>query len=99
MDDTRIAELTAEVLADLRSPQAPSPGSSSSLEARVAALEAAVHVLQHKRHLPVVLAATAAEPPVHPSLQRLALPGGGDRCVMEPDRPCVESGMCRSFGH
>jgi hypothetical protein len=99
VDDTRIAELTAEVLADLRTPPTPSPGSSSSLEARVAALEAAVHVLQHKRPLPVVLAATAAEPPVHPSLQRLALPGGGDRCVMEPDRPCVESGMCRSFGH
>jgi hypothetical protein len=99
VDDTRIAELTAEVLADLRSPQAPSSGSPSSLEARVAALEASVHVLQHQRHLPVVLAATAAEPPVHPSLQRLALPGGGDRCVMEPDRPCVESGMCRSFGH
>ena len=97
MDDTRITELTAEVLADLRAPQAlPAGTSPSSLEGRVAALEGAVHALQHAR--PVALAVTASRP-AHPSLQLLALAGGGDRCVMEPDKPCVESGMCRSFGH
>ena len=97
MDDTRIAELTALVLADLRAPQAlPAGSSGSSLEARVQALEAAVHALQHARPVAVAVAPTH---PAHPSLQLLALAGGGDRCVMEPDKPCVESGMCRSFGH
>lgn len=97
MDDARIAELTAEVLADLRAPQPlPAGSSGSGLEGRVAALEAAVHALQHARPIAVAM---AAAPPAHPSLQLLALPGGGDRCVMEPDKPCVESGMCRAFGH
>jgi hypothetical protein len=98
VDDTRIAELTAEVLADLRAPQAP-PGNSAStsLEGRVEVLEAAMHALQHKG--PAVVALAVAARPAHPSLQLVALPGGGDRCLMEPDKPCVESGMCRSFGH
>ena len=97
MDDTRIAELTAEVLADLRAPQAlPAGVSASSLEGRVQALEAAVHALQHARPVAVAVAASG---PVHPSLQLLPVASGGDRCVMEPDKPCVESGMCRSFGH
>ena len=97
MDDTRIAELAALVLADLRAPQAPQAMSSaSSLEGRVQALEAAVHVLQHARPVAV---AVAASRPTHPSLRLLALAGGGERCVMEPDKPCVESGMCRTFGH
>ena len=97
MDDTRIAELTAEVLADLRAPQStPAGASGSTLEGRVQALEAAVHALQHARPVAVALGASHA---AQPSLQLLALAGGGDRCVMEPDKPCVESGMCRSFGH
>ena len=97
MDDARIAELTALVLADLRAPHAPPGGpSSSSLEGRVQALEAAVHALQHARP---AAAAAGASHAAHPSLQLLALAGGGDRCVMEPDKPCVESGMCRTFGH
>jgi hypothetical protein len=29
----------------------------------------------------------------------LDVPGGGDRCVLEPDQPCTNSGTCRSFGH
>ena len=95
VDDTRIAELTAEVLADLRAPQG-SQTVAPRLEERVEALEAAVHALQQGR--PVAPAAGAARP-AHPSLQLLALAGGGERCVMEPDKPCVESGMCRSFGH
>ena len=98
MDDTRIAELTAEVLADLRTPPSPPAASSGAgLEGRVAALEEAMHALQHGG--PVVAAAVVAKHPPHPSLQLLALPGGGDRCLIEPDKPCVESGMCRAFGH
>ena len=97
MDDTRIAELTALVLADLRAPQAlPAGSSASSLEGRVQALEAAVHALQHARP---GAPAVAASRPAHPSLRLIALAGGGERCVMEPDKPCVESGMCRAFGH
>ena len=97
MDDTRIAELTALVLADLRAPQALAAGSfPSSLEGRVQALEAAVHALQHPRPL---AAGAAPSRPAHPSLRLIALQDGGERCVMEPDKPCVESGMCRTFGH
>jgi hypothetical protein len=98
VDDARIAELTAEVLADLRAPQAhPPTPSGPSLEGRVAALEAAVHALQHAS--PVAVAVAAAPPPAHPSLQLIAVPSGGDRCLIEPDKPCVESGMCRALGH
>lgn len=98
MDDAHIAELTAEVLADLRPAETtPAALSQASLEQRVEALEAAVQALQHKG--PTVVALAAAARPSHPSLQLIALPGGGERCVMEPDKPCVESGMCRSFGH
>jgi len=97
VDDTRIAELTAEVLADLRAPQAlAATPSGPGLEGRVATLEAAVHALQHASPVAV---AVAASRPAHPSLQLIALRSGGDRCVMEPDKPCVESGMCRAFGH
>jgi hypothetical protein len=110
VDDTRIAELTAEVLADLRTPAAPTTGTvgsgSSSLEARVESLEAALRALAPSA-VAAVAVATAA-PTVsthvssarsHPSLQLLPVPGGGDRCVLEPDKPCVSSGLCRTFGH
>jgi len=97
VDDTRIAELTAEVLAELRTPHGhDAVPADASLEGRVAALEAAVHALQHAS--PVAMA-VASSGPTHPSLQLVALPSGGARCVMEPDKPCVESGMCRTFGH
>ena len=91
MDDARIQALTAEVLADLRAPAAPGPaaGGAAALEARVAALETAL------RSLGVTPAASAP----HPSLQLLGPAGGGDRCVLEPDKPCVGSGQCRTFGH
>jgi hypothetical protein len=103
VDDARIAELTAEVLADLRTPtvRPQAPGTPSSLEARVAALENVVRTL-HQAPLagPIVVSvATAPERPSHPSLQLLGPAGGGDRCLLEPDKPCVGSGQCRTFGH
>jgi hypothetical protein len=99
MDDARIRQLTEEVLAALQSP-AGSEG-AGGLEARVAALERAVSRLQ-----PAPGAPAAAPPPAtvhvhaHPALQVIAsVPGGGERCVLEPDKPCVQSGACRSLGH
>jgi hypothetical protein len=95
MDDARIRQLTAEVLGELRRPA--EGAASPDLEARVAALEAAVARLQGAP-------APAARPPevhvhAHPALRVLAVPGGEGRCVLEPDKPCVESHACRTFGH
>jgi hypothetical protein len=93
VDDERIRQLTAEVMAVLRTPEAPATSPSGSLEARVAALERAV------RGAPAV-SVQVVETSVHPSQSLLgpsAPPGG--RCVMEPDKPCVQSGMCRTLGH
>jgi hypothetical protein len=98
MDDARIAALTAEVLADLRAPAAGATG-GSALEARVAALEDALASLRGTTVLEVKLAAPL---PVasHPSRQLLGPSGGaGGACVLEPDKPCVGSGQCRTFGH
>jgi hypothetical protein len=99
VDDARIAELTAEVLQDLRAPRsAGAPATAPSrLEARVAALEAALDAL--RASAPRTIAVTATTLPPHPSLQLLGPSGGGDRCVLEPDQPCVGSGQCRTFGH
>ena len=38
---------------------------------------------------------------LHPSLQLLSVPGGvvGAPCIIEPDKPCVGSLKCRTFGH
>ncbi len=101
MDDARIQALTAEVLADLRAPVGVSTaGVASALEARVAALEAAVREL---RGAPVVAAValtrTSGGASAHPSLQFLGPAAGGGACVLEPDKPCVGSGQCRTFGH
>jgi hypothetical protein len=104
MDDARIRQLAEEVLGALRAPAA-EPHRGGDLEARVAALEAEVSRLRQGRVLPV-----AAEPavhvhvsappaPEHPSHGRLGPGAGGERCVLEPDKPCVQSGQCRSFGH
>ena len=40
-------------------------------------------------------------PVLHPSLQLLSVSGGvvGQPCVIEPDKVCVGSLKCRSFGH
>ena len=99
MDDARIRQLTEEVLSQI-SGTGGAPA-AAGLESRVAALEAAVARLQSG-------AAGAAAPSparpagaVHPSLHvlRAAPSAPSDRCVLEPDKPCVQSGQCRSFGH
>jgi hypothetical protein len=38
---------------------------------------------------------------LHPSLELLSVPGGvvGSPCIIEPDKPCIGSLKCRSFGH
>jgi hypothetical protein len=97
MDDARIRDLTAEVLAALD--RNPDTRATESLEARVSALEAALARLT--AHAPAAPAAPAG-PPLrgHVSLTVLDLPStGGERCVLEPDRPCSHSGACRTFGH
>ena len=101
MDDARIRELTQEVLAKLRE----SPAHEvADLETRVARLEAAVRRLEAT---PVVAAAPAASTTVvvaqtttgHPSLQSFGPQPIGERCCLEPDKPCVGSGQCRAYGH
>lgn len=92
MDDARIAELRAEVLSQLR--RSPEPAPQGELESRVAALEAAVAELRHGGG-----ASVPAAPRAHPSLQVLHVSGGSGACVMEPDKPCVQSHACRTFGH
>jgi hypothetical protein len=94
MDDSRIEQIRREVLSALGG--SPAERATHDLESRVAALEAAVSDLRQG-------APTGAPPPVrglrHPSLQVLGPSGSGDRCVMEPDKPCVQSHACRTFGH
>jgi hypothetical protein len=94
MDDSRIDQLRREVLTQLGA--SPSERVAHDLESRVAALEAAVADLQGGN---VRLAPPAPRGHAHPSLQVLGPGGGGDRCVMEPDKPCVQSHACRTFGH
>jgi hypothetical protein len=97
MDDSRIAQLRAEVLGDLDASR-PASADAPGLEARVAALEAAVAALAGRGA--TALAAGPGRAAAHPSLQVLGPGGGsGDRCVMEPDKPCVQSHACRTFGH
>ena len=95
MDDNRIRELTEEVLSRLREGGGPA---SADLESRVTALEATVARLQLGPARPSA-APTAVHVHTHPSLQVLSVPAGTDRCVMEPDKPCVHSGACRVLGH
>jgi hypothetical protein len=96
MDDERIRALTAEVLQVLHGPGSERPA-YPGLEARVAALEAVVRTLVR----PAAVASTAVVLPiVHPSLGLVGPePEASGRCVMEPDKPCVQSGMCRALGH
>jgi hypothetical protein len=89
VDDERIKQLTAEVMQALT----PSSADTVDLETRVAALERAV-----RGHGPISVQAVVAS--VHPSQSLLGpSPPPGGRCVMEPDKPCVQSGMCRTLGH
>lgn len=50
---------------------------------------------------PVAGSTPPSSAPVHVSLQLLSVAGGvvGSPCVIEPDKPCVGSLRCRSFGH
>jgi hypothetical protein len=94
MDDSRIEQLRREVLTQLGA--SPSERAAHDLESRVAALEATVAELRGGSVRP---APTVPRGHAHPSLQVLGPGGGGDRCVMEPDKPCVQSHACRTFGH
>ena len=96
IDDSRIQKLRAEVLGQLDASRPPEE--ASGLEARVAALEAALSALQGGAR-PVAPRIAGGGPAAHPSLQVLAVGGGADRCVLEPDKPCVQSHACRLFGH
>jgi hypothetical protein len=96
IDDARIQKLRAEVLGPLDA--ARPAADASGLEARVAALEAAVSALAGGARVMAPRLA-AAGPVAHPSLQVLAVGGGTDRCILEPDKPCVQSHACRVFGH
>lgn len=111
MDDARIRELAQEVLAKLRE----SPAHEvADLETRVARLEAAVRRLEAAHHgttplqaVPLVTAPPATSTTVvvaqtttgHPSLQSFGPQPIGERCCLEPDKPCVSSGQCRAYGH
>jgi hypothetical protein len=95
MDDARIRQLTEEVLGQIGG--AAGGARSSDLESRVAALEAAVGRLQGAS--PPSASAGEAHVHAHPSLQVLKVGPGSDRCVVEPDKPCVQSGQCRALGH
>ena len=96
IDDSRIQKLRAEVLGQLDASRPPEE--ASGLEARVATLEAAVSALQGGARVAAPRIASAG-PAAHPSLQALGPGGGSDRCLMEPDKPCVQSHACRVFGH
>ncbi len=94
MDDARIEQIRREVMQQLGG--TPAETATHDLESRVSALEAAVAQLAGGR-APAL--APAPRGLTHPSLQVLAIAGGSDRCVMEPDKPCVQSHACKTFGH
>jgi hypothetical protein len=108
MDDERIQKLTEEVLGAVRG-AGEERAREASLEARLRSLEAAVRRLESASGAagsPGVVAAAVVVPPaaprghVHPGLRLLEeVPGGDDRCVLEPDKPCEKSGRCRTFGY
>jgi len=98
LDDARIKQLADDVLAQLGAEHAGAP----DLEARVAALERALSRIATSSQAPAVAAAlvvTASRAESHPSLRLLDVAGGSDHCVLEPDRPCIQSGRCRHLGH
>jgi hypothetical protein len=101
MDDARIQSLKQEVLAQLREGAA-AEVDRSGLEARVAALEAVVGQLVGRGAGPgsAPSTPTLGHATTHPSFQVFTLAGpASDRCVMEPDKPCVKSHACRTFGY
>jgi len=102
MDDAKIKQLTEEVLSQIRGGGASEP---SDLDGRVAALEAAVRALQRGGAAPAagttVVVTHGGPAPLHPALSQLGPSGGGagNPCILEPDKPCVSSGQCRTLGH
>ena len=103
MDDERIRRLSEEVLAAVRGAPAERE-STTSVETRLSALEAAVRHLQTAGPAVATAALIAVPhpPPTavrHPSLRLLDVPGGDDRCILEPDQPCEKSGRCRTLGY
>ncbi len=50
---------------------------------------------------PAPAAQASAPAAIHPSLRLLSVTGGvvGSPCVIEPDKVCVGSLKCRTFGH
>jgi hypothetical protein len=79
VDDSRIKQLTDEVMAELGRGATSSGGAPSAVAG------------------PVLAVVTV----VHPSHQLLDVPSGSTdgRCVLDPSRPCVQSGQCRTLGH
>ena len=107
MDDARIQSLTAEVLADLRAPVGFPSVRRRGLDARSAgggpggrgAEPGLAGATARYRRWRSPAFAPSPRSTIHPSLQLLGPSGGGDACVLEPDKPCVGSGQCRTFGH
>jgi hypothetical protein len=103
MDDERIRQLSEEVLAAVRGAPAERE-STASIEARLSALEAAVRRIEATgaAMATATVIAVPRTPPTavhHPSLRLLDVPGGSDRCILEPDQPCEKSGRCRTLGY
>jgi hypothetical protein len=100
MDDARIQSLRQEVLSQLRE-GASFEAASAGLEARVASLEATVGQLVARLGPgSAVVPPTLGHAAAHPSFQVFTVAGpSSDRCVMEPDKPCVKSHACRTFGY
>ena len=98
MDDARIRRLTEEVLAQIGGGTGPG-NAAPDLESRIAALEAAVARLQPVSSAPRPAPEAHVHVHAHPSLQVLRVGSGSDRCIVEPDKPCVQSHACRVFGH
>ena len=105
MDDERIRQLADEVLAAVRGAPA-ERDHDASVEARLSRLEAAVRRLEATgpagAQATLAVVATPGTPPFavrHPSLRLLDVPGGVDRCILEPDQPCEKSGRCRALGY
>jgi hypothetical protein len=101
MDDSRIRQLSEEVLGQLRRG---GTTEGRSLESRVAALETAVARLTGGQ-VAVVTSSSGPchdahpSPSGHPSTQLLKVVGSvNGMCVLEPDKPCNNSGACRTFG-
>ena len=73
-------------------------------DAKIDAIAREVLTSLKKAHAEGPVSPTGTPPAVihlHPSLQLLSVPGGvvGSPCIIEPDKPCVGSLRCRTFGH